>query len=57
MCLPSGHSERRSYFTTNIFLVFSTYSPELLESDRTRDVPIDFSGAMPSTKAEPLSSG
>lgn len=35
--LPSAHSERISYFTINIFLVFSTYNPDLLESERTRD--------------------
>lgn len=57
MCLPAAHSERISYFTINIFLVFSTYNPELLESDRTRELPIDFSGAVPFTKAEHQSSG
>lgn len=57
MCLPSAHSERISYFTINIFLVFSTYNPELLESDRTRELSIDFSGAVPFTKAEHQSSG
>lgn len=52
MCLPSAPSERISYFTIYIFLGFSTRNPELSESDRTRDLPIDFSGAMPFTKAE-----
>lgn len=52
MCLPSAHSERISYFTINIFLGFSTYNPELRDSDRTRDLPLDFSGAKPFTKAE-----
>lgn len=52
ICLPSAHSERISYFTINIFLVFSTYNSELLENNKTRDLPIDFSGAMPFTRTE-----
>lgn len=51
-CLSSAHTEKISYFTRYIFLVFSTHNPELLESDRTRDMPVDFSGAIPVTKAE-----
>lgn len=52
ICLPSAHSERISYFTINIFLVFSTYNSELLKNNKTRDLPIDFSGAMPFTRTE-----
>lgn len=52
ICLPSARSERISYFTINIFLVFSTCNSELLENNKTRDLPIDFSGAMPFTRTE-----
>lgn len=52
MCLSSAHTERLNYFTINIFLVFTTRNPELLESDRTGDTSVDFSGAVPFTKAE-----
>lgn len=50
--LPSAHNERITYFTKRIFLVYSTYNCKLPKSDRPRDLPIDFSGAMLFTKAE-----
>lgn len=39
------------------FPVFSSYNPELLGGDRIRDLPVDFGGAMPFSKAEHYSSG